>query len=62
LIMPDRPNFDDKPDVHLAWSLGLRASRAGHPAGVRVKKAIGVLKDVGLIVGVAGYGTFVAGG
>jgi GntR family transcriptional regulator len=27
-----------------------------------VKKALGVLKDEGLIVGVAGYGTFVAGG
>jgi GntR family transcriptional regulator len=27
-----------------------------------VKKALGVLKDEGLIMGVAGYGTFVAGG
>ena len=27
-----------------------------------VKKALGVLKNEGLIVGVAGYGTFVAGG
>jgi DNA-binding GntR family transcriptional regulator len=27
-----------------------------------VKKALGVLKAEGLIVGVAGYGTFVAGG
>jgi GntR family transcriptional regulator len=27
-----------------------------------VKKALGVLKDEGLITGVAGYGTFVAGG
>jgi GntR family transcriptional regulator len=27
-----------------------------------VKKAIAVLKDEGLITGVAGYGTFVAGG
>jgi GntR family transcriptional regulator len=27
-----------------------------------VKKAIGLLKTEGLIIGVAGYGTFVAGG
>lgn len=27
-----------------------------------VKKALSLLKDEGLIVGVAGYGTFVAGG
>jgi DNA-binding GntR family transcriptional regulator len=27
-----------------------------------VKKALAVLKDEGLVVGVAGYGTFVAGG